>query len=188
MPLKCRLLVILLFTSFPLNVGRAEAQRTAGEAGDAAIPVPGVEVVIVNKSAPGSKPLKVKTDADGKFRFPTLAPGTYAVTVQLPAGGEVRDRGITINTSHVERLTVSFKGGAAFNPREYGWDVRRKEAIEKPKDGADASRSKASPEIVVTVGAGDPQPTEGAINTTRSNIKNTSDIRRVIGRRLKLSV
>jgi hypothetical protein len=151
----------------------ARAQKSASQADTDSIPVSGVEVVFVNKAALGAKPMKVKTDADGKFRFPTLAPGTYAVTVQVPPDGEVKDRGITINTSHVERLTITFKGGAAFNPREYGWDVRRKEASEKPKDGAATSRAKALPEIVITVGTGDPEPTEGAINTTRPNIKNT---------------
>jgi hypothetical protein len=130
--------------------------------------------VLTNKSVPGSKPLKIKTDAAGKFKFPTLPPGTYGLTVAVPADGTVVDKGITINTSHVERLTITFKGGAAFNPKEYGWDVRRKEAVENPKDGSAASRTKTSPEIVIMVGADVPQPTEGAINTSRSNLKNTN--------------
>jgi hypothetical protein len=59
-------------------------------------PLPGVTVTLTGGGAPQVQ----ATDAQGKFRFPGLAPGAYSVEAQLQEFGTVRQNDLVINVGH----------------------------------------------------------------------------------------
>lgn len=140
------------------------------------IPVPGVEVVFLDKSVPSAKPSIVTTDVNGKFKIPAhLVGGRYSITLRMPKDGKITVDNRQVNMSAIETLTVMFNPKEYSVARQYLWDVRQNKAFEKPANGSTA-RTNPLNDIAVPLGGsgGNPQPTEGAINTSRSNIKNTS--------------
>src|SRR5262249_51956221 len=59
-------------------------------------PLPGVTVTLAGDGAPQTQP----TDAQGKFRFPGLAPGAYSLEAQLENFGTVQQKDLIVNVGH----------------------------------------------------------------------------------------
>ena len=69
---------------------------------DEGTPLPGVTVTLTSPAIMGEK--SFITDAEGKYRFPALRPGLYAVKAELPGFGTVIQEEIRLHTT--VRLTV----------------------------------------------------------------------------------
>jgi outer membrane receptor protein involved in Fe transport len=65
--------------------------------------LPGVTIALTSPALQGTR--TVATDADGRYRFPSLPPGTYTVTGELPGFGKVQRRA-TVTLSHTETVTL----------------------------------------------------------------------------------
>ena len=75
--------------------------------------VPGV-TVIATEEATGIKTTAV-TDAKGFYSFPTLAIGTYDVTVSHPGFRDFRENAITLNVNGAVRVDVKLQVGSVSN-------------------------------------------------------------------------
>lgn len=73
--------------------------------------VPGVAV-----SLSGAANLSANSSASGGFTFPDLAPGSYTVSIAVPAGltlaaGETASRGVTVSANQTSSVTFRLAGG-----------------------------------------------------------------------------
>ncbi|HEV8581496.1 MAG TPA: TonB-dependent receptor [Thermoanaerobaculia bacterium] len=68
-------------------------------------PMPGVTVTL---SGPGASLTQV-TDANGRFRFPGLSPGTYTAETQLEGFGTTRREGIEINVGRNTEIDLKLQ-------------------------------------------------------------------------------
>ncbi len=65
--------------------------------------LPGVSVTISSPDLP-SGPASEVTNSKGQYRFPTLAPGSYSITMSLSGFADYREEGIRVGVGlHVER-------------------------------------------------------------------------------------
>src|SRR4030095_3740796 len=72
-------------------VAAAELPALTGQVVDSSQGVlPGTTVTVVPKEQPAAEPLVQVSDADGKFQFEGLAPGSYTVTFSMPGFDEQR--------------------------------------------------------------------------------------------------
>jgi hypothetical protein len=126
------LVVSLLAAGISLTIQKPIDKREAN-----ATPLPGVQVTIVNKSAPGSVPKSLTTDKEGNFDFGVLPAGVYVMSLTLTddAAGRSRNNDVFIKQSGVARssgpalikLTVE---GAVEGTIVRGWDPKTKKAVD----------------------------------------------------------
>ena len=81
-----------------LVAGSALAQTSTGNiygtvTGNDGTPLPGVTVTLSGVGAP----LDTITDAQGRFRFPSLSPGSYSLKAELAGYGSAMRGGVTVN-------------------------------------------------------------------------------------------
>jgi hypothetical protein len=118
---------------------------------------------------------RTTTDANGNFTFSVVPAGKYIVIVERPKATE------NTSSARMQQGTVKF-----FNVRlklaggkqiEKDYDLDQKKAFEPAKAGsAEQTTSRTGRELVPFIFESDgATPCDGAINTTRSNIKNTSE-------------
>jgi len=106
------------------------------------------------------------TDENGKFKLPVVPAGKYALVLELPKDapeGRAEARAY---------VTLKLPGDKKV---EVGYDFAQKKAFDPLLlDKAEQSASRTKPHLTEFVYESDGvTPCEGAINTTRSNIKNS---------------
>jgi hypothetical protein len=110
---RCRVLLFLFVATFA--AGSAFAQTTGDLDGTVADqnggPLPGVSVELRSPSLQGAR--TAVTDSAGRYRFPALAPGVYAVTAKLPGFASAERTGLKVSlgatTTAALQLAVSVK-------------------------------------------------------------------------------
>jgi len=70
--------------------------------------LPGATVTISSPALP-SGPASETTNSKGQYRFPTLAPGTYGLTVSLAGFGDYREEGIRVGVGVTVERNVNLK-------------------------------------------------------------------------------
>ena len=107
---KVFLIVLVLFISVSLS-SPVLAQRQTGslngtilETGQA---LPGVALTLTSPSLMGTKTFS--STEDGKFRFPTLPSGTYALTAEMPGFKKLTLEGIIISVGKTTTVSVTME-------------------------------------------------------------------------------
>jgi len=106
--LICFLLFYLLF--FLLGIGLSQTGQEGKIQGtvydDEGIPLPGATVSITSPELISPELAQV-TSSSGTFRFPSLPPGTYQVTFQMPGFQTLIRKGIIVNASKTTSFNVN---------------------------------------------------------------------------------
>jgi outer membrane receptor protein involved in Fe transport len=107
------LLAVLAVVALPAR-GYAQGRQTASLTGTVAdstgAVLPGVTVTTFEQARAGDVQVAI-TDAGGVYRFPSLIPGTYSVTVELPGFKTVKREGIRLPLGTT--ITVDVQMGVA---------------------------------------------------------------------------
>lgn len=102
--LICFLLFLGLGFGFSQTGQEGKIQGTVLD--DEGVPLPGVTVSITSPSLISPDVFQV-TSASGAFRFPSLPPGTYQVTFQIPGFQTLIRKGIIVNASKTTSFDVN---------------------------------------------------------------------------------
>ncbi|HSK79796.1 MAG TPA: TonB-dependent receptor [Thermoanaerobaculia bacterium] len=122
------LAILLLGLAFPVlaQIQTGNLYGTVMAAGDQ--PIPGVRVTLSG----GGAPQAVTTDEQGRFRFPGLPPGTYAVEAELEGFAPARREGVAVNVGRTAEVPLSLAIGDVI-------DVTTENPILDPRRGGQVS-------------------------------------------------
>jgi outer membrane receptor protein involved in Fe transport len=98
------MLLLVFGFSYPQTGQEGKIQGTVLD--DHGIPLPGVTVSISSPSLISPEVFQV-TSASGVFRFPSLPPGTYQVSFQIPGFQTLIRKGIIVNASKTTSFNVN---------------------------------------------------------------------------------
>ncbi len=108
-------LVALALTAFLPLTAHAQAARTGvvdGQINDSSgVPLPGATVTLSSPTMIGGD-RTTNAGADGRFRFPALPPGTYALAVTLQGFDSQQQEAITVNAGVTRTVVFSLTIGA----------------------------------------------------------------------------
>jgi hypothetical protein len=130
-------------------------------------PVRGVDVYL-GKRPGGQVVARTKTDAAGNFTFGVVPPGSYMLTLAVRPDPNARSTAsASIKYCYV---TIKLPGG---KKKEMGYDLTQNKAFDPEKfDPAKQTTARTGdPFVTFEVESDGATPCEGAINTSRSNIK-----------------
>lgn len=184
---SCIAAACLLSPDAPARV-RAQAGEGVRQAG---APLKGVEVKLAKyagaQSAPGPVVASATSDENGKFKLPVVPAGKYVLVLELPkdskdaAGARQAGTGLDgkidgLNTQLNTRafVTLNLPGNKKV---EKGYDFAKRQTFDPLfVDKGDPSAARLKGQLADLLYESDGvTPCEGAINTTRSNLKNTSE-------------
>lgn len=158
-------------------VVRAQDDAKAGNQLGAGKPLKDVELKLLKD---GKTVATTTSDEKGEFRFAAVPQGEYTLALELPKdtgpggapGGKSggADLAMTSGAGTVGYITLNLPGGKKV---EKGYDFSKQMAFEPP-DQSDPSAARRGPQFMpFTYESDGTTPCNGAINTSRSNIKNT---------------
>jgi hypothetical protein len=126
--------------------------------------------VKLGKNPGGQIVARAKPDADGNFTFGVLPKGSYILTLELRPDPNARSAAGVSSPIKYCYVTIKLPGG---KKKEMGYDFTQNRAFDPEKfDPAKQSSSKTGdPLVTFDVESDGTTPCEGAINTSRSNIK-----------------
>ncbi|HKQ08195.1 MAG TPA: carboxypeptidase-like regulatory domain-containing protein [Blastocatellia bacterium] len=157
-------MVVALALCIPLAIAYSSNQKSGQQADASSVsrkkgdPMSGVDVSLGKKPS-GTSMGNQKTDKDGRFTFENVPVGTYHLSFNAPKLSSTM-AGKVEYLVVIEQVQVG--GGDASTQKTYTEsksNTAARIAVAKLKEGVD-----------LTVG---PQPQEGTINTSKSNIKNS---------------
>src|SRR6266850_3517227 len=102
-------LLVLAFAAMPAYAQVTNGIFTGTVTDPQGAAVAGAEVVVVNQGT--NVTINAKTNADGLFRIPELAVGTYRLTVAAPGFKKAVKAGVYLNAGVIERLDFRLELG-----------------------------------------------------------------------------
>src|ERR1700758_149217 len=103
------LLTMICWGNLKAQSGQADVQGTVKDATGSV--VPNADVTLLNTDSGNKR--AVKTESDGRYSFPTVAPGHYAISVTATGFSPETIKGLTIELAQHVNEDVSLKVGGA---------------------------------------------------------------------------
>ena len=166
----CRTFALLVTVQALLAPSIAAQKSPASVTG---APLKGIDVKL-GKNPGGQAAARTTTGPDGKFTFPVLPKGQYILTLELPkdtpnagrtAGGSANSGGTAPRFCYI---TINLGGGKKI---ERGYDFAQNKAFDPAIDPTKQATSRTGQFEPFVLDSDGVTPCQGAINTSRSNIK-----------------